>query len=100
LSLHSFILLAIFVHFCEMFIGVWPLIPLFRLFHVLRWARKGMNPICTYYFQLRSRGPVAYIAAVSPDKWNRWREDWAIVQADPHDRLVLPTRAPIGNKDL
>jgi hypothetical protein len=50
LSPHSFILVAIFIHFCEMFIGVRPSIPLFRLFHVLRWAGKGTNPIGTYYF--------------------------------------------------
>jgi hypothetical protein len=29
LSPHSFILVAIFVHFCEMFVGVQPSIPLF-----------------------------------------------------------------------
>jgi hypothetical protein len=28
------------------------------------------------------------------------REDWAIVRANSHDRLVLPTGALIGNKDL
>jgi hypothetical protein len=22
-------------------------------------------------------------------KWNRWRDDWVIVQADSHDRLEL-----------
>jgi hypothetical protein len=26
-------------------------------------------------------------------KWNRWRDDWVIVQADSHDRLELPTDA-------
>jgi hypothetical protein len=50
LSPHSFVLVVIFVHFYEMFISVQPSIPLFRLFHVLRWAGKGMNLICTYYF--------------------------------------------------
>jgi hypothetical protein len=29
LSLHSFILVATFVHFCEMFVGVRPSVPLF-----------------------------------------------------------------------
>jgi hypothetical protein len=43
-------LVVIFVHFYEMFISVQPSIPLFRLFHVLRWAGKGTNLICTYYF--------------------------------------------------
>jgi hypothetical protein len=39
--------MAIFVHFYEMFVGMGPLIPLFWLFHALRWPRKGMNPIDT-----------------------------------------------------
>jgi hypothetical protein len=85
---------VIFIHFCEMFVGMRPSIPIFQLFHVLRWAGKGMNLIGTYYFQLRARGPVAYTTAVSPDKCDRWREDWAIVWADPHDHLVLPSGAP------
>jgi hypothetical protein len=50
LSPHSFVLVAIFIHLCEMFVGVRPSIPLFQLFHVLRWAGKGMNLIGTYYF--------------------------------------------------
>jgi hypothetical protein len=50
LSPHSFVLVAIFVHLCEMFVGVRPSIPLFQLFHILRWAGKGTNLIGTYYF--------------------------------------------------
>jgi hypothetical protein len=100
LSLHSFVLVVIFVHFRKMFISMWPSVPLFQLFQAVHWVRKGMNPIGTYYFQFRAKEPVAYIAAVSPSKWDRWREDWVIVRADPHDRLVLPTRAPTSNCDL
>jgi hypothetical protein len=99
LSPHSFIMVAIFVHFCEMFVGVRLSAPLFWLFHVLHWAGKGMNLIRPYYFQLRAKGSVVYIAAVSPGKWDRWREDWVIVRADPHDRLLLPTGAPTGKCD-
>jgi hypothetical protein len=61
---------AIFVHFCEMFICVRPSVTLFRLFHTLRWARKVMNPISTYYFQLRAKPPVVYIAAITLSKWD------------------------------
>jgi hypothetical protein len=50
LSPHSFILVAIFIHFYGMFIGVRPSIPIFRLFHMLHWAGKGTNLIGTYYF--------------------------------------------------
>jgi hypothetical protein len=56
LSLHSFVLVAIFVHLYEMFVDVRLSIPFFWLFHVLCWAEKGTNPIGTYYFQLRARG--------------------------------------------
>jgi hypothetical protein len=52
LSLHSFVLVAIFVHFCEMFVCMRPSVPLLRLFHMLHWAEKGMNLIGPYYFQL------------------------------------------------
>jgi hypothetical protein len=41
LSSHSLTLVAIFVHFCDMFICVWPLVRLFRLFHVLRSSRRS-----------------------------------------------------------
>jgi hypothetical protein len=52
---------VIFVHFYEMFISVRLSIPLFRLFHVLRWARKGTKPINTYYFQLRARAQLCML---------------------------------------
>jgi hypothetical protein len=52
LLLHSFVLVAMFAHFCEMFIGVRPSVPLFWVFHVLCWTKKGTNPISPYYFQL------------------------------------------------
>jgi hypothetical protein len=59
-----------------------------------------MNSIDTYDFQLQARGPITYIAAISPSKWDCCREDWVIMWGDPHDYLVLPTRAPTGNKDV
>jgi hypothetical protein len=37
-----------------------------------------------------------YITALSPDKWDHWREDWVIMQADAHDRLVLSTMTPMA----
>jgi hypothetical protein len=50
LSPHSFVLVAIFIHFCKMFVDVRLSIPLFWLFRVLCWAEKGTNLIDTYYF--------------------------------------------------
>jgi hypothetical protein len=37
---------------------------------------------------------------ISPDKWDRWREDWTIVRADLHDHLVFSTGVPTGNRAL
>jgi hypothetical protein len=82
-----------------MIIYVRPSVTLFKLFHTLRWAGKGTNPIGTYYFQLRAKGLVAYITDITPGKRDCWREDWAIMRIDAHDRLVLPTEAPTGKHD-
>jgi hypothetical protein len=38
------------------------------------------------------------IAALSLGKWDCWKEDWVIMQADAHDRLVLPTMAPMAHR--
>jgi hypothetical protein len=99
LSPHSLILVAIFVHFCEMFICVRASVTLLRLFHTLRWVGKGTNPIGTYYFHLQAKGPAVYITAITPGKWDCWREDWVNMRANAHDRLVLPTEAPMGKRD-
>jgi hypothetical protein len=40
LSPHSITLVAIFAHFCEMFMGVRPSVRLFQCFHVLRPVNK------------------------------------------------------------
>jgi hypothetical protein len=50
-----------------------------------------------YYFWHRSKGPTTYIATLTPGTWDHWRDDWVIVQANAHDRLELPTDAPMGN---
>jgi hypothetical protein len=34
---------------------------------------------------------------VSPGRWERWREDWALVQADVHDWLALLVDGPTLN---
>jgi hypothetical protein len=98
LSPHSLVLVAILVHFCEMFVCVRPSVTLFRMFHVLRWSGKVPALIDAYYFQLRAKGPITYIAPINSDKWDGWREDWVVVWADAHDRLVLPTESPTTKK--
>jgi hypothetical protein len=31
---------------------------------------------------------------ISPGRWEHWREDWALVQVDAHDRLAFPAGDP------
>jgi hypothetical protein len=62
--------------------------------HVLCSFKKRVSPIDGYYFQHRTKGPTVYITARTPDKWDRWRDDWVIIQIEVHDRLELPTTAP------
>jgi hypothetical protein len=39
-----------------------------------------------------------YITALSPGKWDHWREDWVIMQPYAHDRLELPTALPMARR--
>jgi hypothetical protein len=94
LSPNSITLVAIFVHLCEIFVGVRPSVRLFRHLFVMKAVSQRPPLIGGYYFVRRTQGPSRYIASVSPGRWERWREDWALVQADAHDRLVIPTAAP------
>jgi hypothetical protein len=50
MSPHSITLVAIFAHFCEMFMGVRPLVHLFRRFHVLRPVNMQPPRLSDYYF--------------------------------------------------
>jgi hypothetical protein len=96
LSPHSITLVAFFAHFCEMFVGVWLLVHLFWRFHILRPVNKQPPHLGGCYFQHQTKGPSKYIIALSPDRWERWREDWVLVQTDAHEWLMLPTAAPIA----
>jgi hypothetical protein len=94
LSPSSIALVAIFVHLCEMYVGVRPSVWLFWCFFVLKAASPRPPLIGGHYFQRRIPGHARYIAHVSPGRWEQWREDWALVQVDVHDRLALPVDAP------
>jgi hypothetical protein len=94
LSPNSITLVAIFVLLCEMFVGVRPSVRLFRCFFVMKAASQRPPLIGGYYFARRTQGPSWYIAPVFPGRWERWREDWALVQADAHDRFMIPAAAP------
>jgi hypothetical protein len=85
---------AIFVHLCEMYVGVQPSVRLFQRFFVLKATSTHPSLIGGHYFQRQTPGHVCYITPVPPGRWERWREDWALVQADVHDRLALPVSGP------
>jgi hypothetical protein len=94
LSPNSIALVAIFVRLCEMYVWVRPSVRLFRCFFVPKAVSPRPPLIGGHYFQRRTPGHTSYIAPVSPGRWERWREDWALEQADVHDRLVLPIGCP------
>jgi hypothetical protein len=91
---NSIALVAIFVHLYEMYVGVWPSTRLFRCFFVRKAVSQRSPLIDDYYFQRRTPGHTRYNVPVSPSRWERWREDWVLVQADVHDRLALPIDSP------
>jgi hypothetical protein len=75
LSPNSIALVAIFVHLCEMYVGVRPSVRLFRRVFVLKAASTRLPLIGVHYFQRRTPGHARYIAPISPGVWERWRED-------------------------
>jgi hypothetical protein len=97
-SPNSITLVAIFVHLCEMFVGVRPSVRLFHCFFIMKAASQRPPLIGGYYFTRRTQGPSRYIAAVSPGRWERWTEDWVLMQADAHDWLVIPVAVPTLNR--
>jgi hypothetical protein len=94
LSPNSIALVAIFVHLYEIYMGVRPSVRLFRHFFVLKAVSPRPPLISGHYFQRWTPGHARYITPVSLGRWERWREDWALVQADVHDRLTLPGGGP------
>jgi hypothetical protein len=94
LSPNSITLVAIFLHFCEMFMGVRSSVWLFRGLFVMKVVSQVPPLIGGYYFQCRTQGLSRYITPVHPSRWERWRDDWALVQADAHDRLALLATMP------
>jgi len=69
LTPHSILQVAIFVHLCEMFVGVRPCVILFRHFFILVTSGRGRDEIGAHYFQARSGLPTPYIPALASGKW-------------------------------
>jgi hypothetical protein len=78
----------------EMFMGVRPCTAIFRHFYALVGTGRSKREVGAYYFQLWHEMVNSYISAFSRSKWEDWREGWVIAEADPHDRLELPTEGP------
>jgi hypothetical protein len=94
LTPHSILQVAIFVHLCEMFVGVAACTSLFRHLFVLVRSGKGKDHLGAYYFQTRSDPTVTYIATLGGARWENWHNDWVIASAEVNDRLALPSDGP------
>jgi hypothetical protein len=69
LTPHFILQAAIFVHLCEMFVGVAPCTSLFRHFFVLVRSGKAKDHLSAYYFQTRSDLAMAYIPTLGGARW-------------------------------
>jgi hypothetical protein len=94
LTPHSVLQAAIFVHLCEMFVGVPPCTSLFRYFFVLVKSGNTRDHIGAYYFQTRPDPAVVYIPTFGGARWENWRSDCVIASAEANDLLVLPSVGP------
>ena len=75
LTPHSILQAAIFVHLCEMFVGVAPYTSLFCHFFVLVKSRKARDHLGAYYFQMRPDSTIAYISTFGGTRWENWHGD-------------------------
>jgi hypothetical protein len=91
---HSVLQKAIFVHLCQMFIGVAPCTSLFRYFFMLVKSQKTRDHIGAYYFQTRLDPAVVYIPTFGGARWENWRNDWVIASAEANNCLILPSDGP------
>jgi hypothetical protein len=98
LTPHSILLVAVFAHFMSMFVVVRPCTTIFWHFYALVGTRRSKRKVGAYYFQLRHGMVNSYIATFSSSKWEDWCEGWVIAEADPHDRLELPTEGPQSDR--
>jgi hypothetical protein len=98
LTPHSVLLVAVFAHFMEMFVGICPCTAMFRHFYTLVGTGRSKREVDAYYFQLRHGMANSYISAFSSAKWEDWRDSWVIAEADPNDHLELPTERPQSDR--
>jgi hypothetical protein len=92
LTPHSILQAAIFVHLCEMFVGVAPCTSLFHHFFVLVKFGKARDHLDAYYFQTRPDLVIAYISTFVLVKDVVWTGTWTYTQL----WLGSFSSAPIG----
>jgi hypothetical protein len=100
LTPHSVLQSAIFVHLCEMFVGVAPCTSLFCHFFMLVKSGKTRHHISAYYFQTRPDPAVVYIPTLGDTRWENLRNDWVITSAEANDRLVLSSNGSALDRKL
>jgi hypothetical protein len=71
---------------------------IFRHFYALVRTGRSKREVGAYYFQLWHGMANSYISAFSSSKWEDWCEGWVIAEADPNDRLELPTESPQSDR--
>jgi hypothetical protein len=71
LSRNTIALVAIFIHLCEMYVGVRPSVWLFWRCFVLKAVSPRPPLISGHYFQRQTTGHARYMTLVSPDRWER-----------------------------
>jgi hypothetical protein len=94
LTPHSILQAVIFVHLCEMFVGVAPCTSLFCHFFMLVKSGKAKDHLSAYYFQTRPDSAGTYIPSLGGVRWENWHADWVVASAEANDRLALPSDGP------
>jgi hypothetical protein len=98
LNPHSVLLMAVFAHLMEMFMGVRPYVTIFKHFYALVDTGRSKREIGAYYFQLWHGMSGSYISDFSSAKWEDWRADWVITMTDANDYLELPMEGPLSDR--
>jgi hypothetical protein len=98
LTPHSDLLVAVFTHFMEMFVGVRPCVAIFRHFYALVGLGRSKREVGAYYCQLQHEMSGSYISAFSSAKWEDWRDDWVIATTDANDCLELLTEGSLSDR--
>nr|BAB00647.1 unnamed protein product [Oryza sativa Japonica Group]BAB17743.1 OSJNBa0036E02.17 [Oryza sativa Japonica Group] len=93
LTPNAVMMLAIFAHLCEMFIGVRPSLWLFQWFFTVQLVSPPLV-VGGCYFQPRGQVLNRYIPCVLHKKWDDWKSDWFYTPLADEARLRLPSQPP------